>query len=319
MAAREPAFAEASKDTQSAEKNTLWNTTCPTDHGLRAAKRLCHKRLFASLRRADFGTPHAFTEAEYLRRLILDSGVTPGVTTHMEQESKGPETQRNYWKPVQVYVLAGICLLIGLPVGYLLRGSAPEPTPAAVQALTPTGTPPGMPASVPAAMPPSASTAGAAMPGGMPHPAPTLADMKRMADKKAEPLLTQLKSKPDDAKLLNQIGIVYRSAHQFDDARQYFQKSLAVDPKNADVRTDMAACMFYTGDVDGAISELDQALKYDPKHPGALMNLGIIKWKAKNDVPGALSAWEKLLKSNPNFPQKSQVERLIAEAQQSKS
>ncbi len=218
----------------------------------------------------------------------------------MEQESKGSETQRTYWKPVQVYVLAGVCLAIGLPVGYLLRGSAPEPPPTAVQTSAMPGTPP----------------SGAMMGNGMPHGTPTLEDMKHMADKTAEPLLTKLKSDPNNAQLLNQIGIVYRSAHQFDQAQQYFQKSLAIDPKNPDVRTDMAACMFYSGDADGAISELEQSLKYDPKHPGALMNLGIIKWKAKNDVPGALAEWEKLLKLNPNFPQKSEVERLIAEAKQ---
>ena len=155
------------------------------------------------------------------------------------------------------------------------------------------------------------------MGSGMPHGTPTLEDMKHMADKKAEPLLAQLKSDPNNAKLLNQVGIVYRSAHQFSQAAEYFQKSLAIDPKNADVRTDMAACMFYSGDVDGAIKELQQALKYDPKHPGALMNLGIVEWKAKNDVPDAVAAWEKLLKLNPDFKQKDQVERLIADAKQS--
>jgi len=237
----------------------------------------------------------------------------------MQEETKGPETRQTYWRPVQVYVLAGVCLAIGLPVGYLLRGSAPEPTPAAATATMPT-----MPnaGAMPAGMPPSPSMAGGnphagAAPNGMPAGTPTLADMKHMADKKAEPLLAQLKSKPNDAKLLNQIGIVYRSAHQFDAAQQYFQKSLDVDPKNADVRTDMAACMFYTGNVDGAIGELQQALKYDPKHPGALMNLGIIEWRAKNDVPDAVASWQKLLKLNPGFPQKEQVERLIADAQQS--
>ncbi len=237
----------------------------------------------------------------------------------MQDETQGPETRQTYWRPVQVYVLAGVCLAIGFPVGYLLRGSAPEPTPVAATAATPSMPPAG---AMPSAMPPAGTMGGGnphagAMPNGMPAGTPTLADMKHMADKKAEPLLAQLKSKPNDAKLLNQIGIVYRSAHQFDEAQQYFQKSLAVDPKNVDVRTDMAACMFYTGNVDDAISQLHQALKYDPKHPGALMNLGIIEWQAKKNVPDAVAAWKKLLKLNPGFPQKEQVERLIADAQQS--
>ncbi len=237
----------------------------------------------------------------------------------MQEETKGPETRQTYWRPVQVYVLAGVCLAIGFPVGYLLRGSAPEAAPVAATSTMPNMPPAG---AMPTAMPPAGTMSGAnphagATPNGMPAGTPTMEDMKHMADKKAEPLLTQLKSKPNDAKLLNQIGIVYRSAHQFSEAATYFQKSLTVDPKNADVRTDMAACMFYSGDTDGAISQLDQALKYDPKHAGALMNLGIIEWKAKNNVPDAVAAWQKLLKLNPAFPQKEQVEHLIADAQQS--
>jgi len=203
---------------------------------------------------------------------------------------------------MQVYVLAAICLAVGFPVGYLLRGSAPEPSVTTAQA-------PSMPGEV---QPASAGASGA------PHAMPSLDDMKRMADKKAEPLLTKLKADPKNAPLLNQVGIVYRSAHQFKEAEEYFQKSLAVDPKNVDVRTDMAACMFYTGDADGAIRELQEALKYDPKHAGALMNLGILEWKAKNDVPSAVASWEKLLKLNPDFPQKEQVQRMIAEAKTSK-
>lgn len=239
----------------------------------------------------------------------------------MQEETKGPETRQSYWRPFQVYVLAGVCLAIGFPVGYLLRGSAPEPTAVAASSTMPAMPPAG---AMPTAMPPTGAMPGGnphagAMPNGMPAGTPTMEDMKHMADKKAEPLLAQLKSKPNDAKLLNQVGIVYRSAHQFSEAATYFQKSLAVDPKNADVRTDMAACMFYSGDVDGAIGELQQALKYDPKHPGALMNLGIIEWQAKKNVPDAVASWEKLLKLNPNFPQKEKVEHLIAEVKSSKS
>ena len=219
----------------------------------------------------------------------------------MEQELKNSAKRQTYWRPKQVYGFAAVCLVVGLPVGYLLRGPAPEPSPTAVQA-----------AAVPGAPQPAPST----VPGGMPHAMPTMADMKRMADKRAEPMLEKVKTDPNNAQLLNQIGIVYRSAHQFKEAEDYFHKSLAIDPKNVDVRTDMAACMFYTGDADGALKELEQSLKYDPKHPGALMNIGIIKWKAKNDAPGAVAVWEKLLKLNPDFADKDEVKRMISEAKQ---
>ena len=73
--------------------------------------------------------------------------------------------------------------------------------------------------------------------------------MKAMADKQAEPLLEQLKSKPNDAALLAQIGNLYYDAHVFPVAIDYYQKALAIDPKNSAVRTDMATAMFYMGDL----------------------------------------------------------------------
>jgi len=152
-----------------------------------------------------------------------------------------------------------------------------------------------------------------------PHQMPTLDDLKRMADKKAAPLLEKLKSDAKDPKLENQIGLIYENAHQFKDAAGHFEKSLRYDPKNIGVRADYASCLFYTGDVDGALAQLNQSLTYDPKHAGTLMNIGIIKWRGKKDVDGAVAAWEKVLQYHPDFPQKALVAHMIAEAKQSKS
>jgi cytochrome c-type biogenesis protein CcmH/NrfG len=218
----------------------------------------------------------------------------------MDNQANQPGTSGTIWKPAQAYAMAAVCLVIGVIVGYLLRGSAaPAPPPAAMTT--------------------------AAQPAGDPHAGtdqqrmPSVEDMKRMADKQAEPLLAKLKADPKNVELLNQTALTYKATHQFKDAISYFQKALDVDPKNVAIRTDMASCMYYTGDVDGALAELDKSLTYDPKHPGTLMNIGIIKWQGKHDVNGAVAAWERLLKLNPNFPQKEVIEHLITEAQQQRN
>jgi len=79
--------------------------------------------------------------------------------------------------------------------------------------------------------------------------------------------------------------------------------------------------MFYQGDTDGAISQLQQALSYDPNDANALFNLGMIRLQAKNDSAGAITSWRQLLKLNPKLPKekKDAVEKLIAEAQQPKA
>ena len=161
----------------------------------------------------------------------------------MENEPLQPASPNLLWRPVQVIVLSAVCLIIGLAVGYFLRGSASVATAASTAT---TGT---------AAMPPAPRAEGAtaaSMPANTPegHPQLTLDDMKRMADAKAAKLLEKLKDNPKDAATLNQLGILYRATHQFKEAEGYFEKSLEIDPKNADARVDLASCLYYTGDVD---------------------------------------------------------------------
>jgi len=146
---------------------------------------------------------------------------------------------------------------------------------------------------------------------------PTLDQMKKIADTKAAPLLEKLKSDPANSALLLQVGNIYESTHQFEDAAGYYDKAIQADPKNIAVRTQLASSLYYGGDVDGAISQLQKALEYDPRDANSLFNLGMIKWQGKQDSKGALEAWQTLLKSNPQLSadRKATVQKLIADVQ----
>jgi len=214
-------------------------------------------------------------------------------------ETSGGNTPQS-WTSTQAYIMAVLCLLVGCAVGYLLRGSvggSNTPAPAAVAADQQQGMPP-------------AGMGGAAGQQQMPSPE----QMKTMADKQAAPLLEQLKSKPNDPALISQIGNMYYDAQVFPTAIEYYQKALAIDPKNASVRTDMATAMFYRNDPDHAVAEFDRALKDDPKNSNALFNRGIVKWQAKMDVNGAVADWEMLLKQDPNYEQADKVRMYMAQA-----
>ena len=211
----------------------------------------------------------------------------------MENEPTSQPTPT--WHGKQVYGMAVVCLLVGLAIGYLFRGSqSTAPAPQAANAM-------------------QQGPVAAGMGGHM----PSLDEMKHMADTKAAPLLERLKADPNDSDLLNQIGKIYESTHQFKEAAGYYNRALKVDPKNTPVRTEMASCMYYSGDVDGAIQQLQQALQFSPKDANSLFNLGMIKWQGKQDAKGAVAAWHELLKSNPQLSadRKAQVEKLIADAQ----
>lgn len=197
------------------------------------------------------------------------------------------------WQAKHVYAMAVVCLVAGLAIGYLFRGSETPDRP--VQGTKPT----------------TAS-------GGMGEQMPNLEQMKHMAEKKAQPLLERLKHDPNNAGLLVQLGDVYMRTHQFKDAADFYGRSLKIDPTNAGVRSDLASVLYYTGDVDGALAQLQKALKYDARNGAALFNLGMIRWQGKKDGNGAVAAWEGLLKTNPQLTadRKAAVEKLIAQAKQ---
>jgi cytochrome c-type biogenesis protein CcmH/NrfG len=218
----------------------------------------------------------------------------------MANEPDEVVTEAVGWKPTQAYAMAVFCLVLGGALGYLFRGSASRP----VQASAATAQP--------------AAARAAAPVTGMPQQMPSLDDMKRMADKQAEPLLQKLKNDPNNSSLLNQLGTLYKVTHQFQQAEDYYRKAVKADPKNVAARTDLASCLYYEGDVDGALRQLQESLQYDPKDANTLFNLGLIEWQAKKDSSSAVSAWQQLLKSNPQLAddKKAAVEKLIAQAKQ---
>jgi len=225
----------------------------------------------------------------------------------MANENVALGTSSSEWQAKQVYALAVVCLLIGLAVGYLFRGSrSPAPPMNAMQS----GTAPGV-----------SAPAGMGGQRGMGNQPVTLDQMKHMADKQAEPLLAKLKDDPKNADVLIQIGDIYFSTHQFKEAADYFAKSLEVKPKNVAIRTLMASCLYYSGDVDGALQQLGQATTDDPKDANSLFNLGLIRWQGKKDANGALAAWGQLLRTNPQLEpaKKAQVEKLMADVRQGNS
>ena len=213
----------------------------------------------------------------------------------MANETTTQGASGSNWQTRQIYGMAIVCLVVGLAIGYLFRGS--QSTAPKMRAVSQSQ--PDAPA------------------GGKVGHMPSLEEMKHMADAKAAPLLEKLKTDPNNSDLLNQVGNIYKATHQFKEAISYYDQAVKVNPKNVPIRTELASCMYYIGDVDGAIGQLQQGLQYEPKDANSLFNLGMIKWQGKQDAKGALAAWKELLKSNPKLSpdRRAQVQKLMADVQ----
>jgi len=204
------------------------------------------------------------------------------------------------WTSTQAYGISVICLLVGVAFGYLLRGSAPSAT--------------GAPGSTMVQARGSGVQGQGAMSAASGAPQPTPEQLRQMADEQAQPLLSQLKTDPNNAQLLYKLGNLYYDAQQYPDAVKYYESSLKINPKATDVRTDLGTAYHLMGQPDRAISEYDEVLKTDGKHANALFNEGMVKWQDKMDLKGAIAAWQHLLDTNPDYPQRDKVQQLIAQA-----
>ena len=123
-----------------------------------------------------------------------------------------------------------------------------------------------------------------------------------------------LKADPKNARAAIELGNRLYDAERYPEAIVYYRQALAVDPRNVNVSTDLATALWYTGDADGALAQFEKSLAIDPTHGQTLFNIGIVKSQGKNDYKGASTAWEKLLASNPGYPEAERVRRLLDEA-----
>lgn len=210
------------------------------------------------------------------------------------------QNQNTNWTPMQAYVLATICLVIGLAVGYFIRGSA-SPSPSAT----------------PAAQAATEATPGS-IPSGQMGPGQLQAipeqQSEAMVAAAAKPLLDDLAADPRNPDKNARVGDFYFDSHVYQKAIQYYETSVKLNPGNANVLTDLGTAYFYTGDPNTAVTKFQQALKVNPSHANALFNLGIVRWQGLKDPKGAIESWEKLLKENPNYEQKDHVRELMERA-----
>ncbi len=130
-------------------------------------------------------------------------------------------------------------------------------------------------------------------------------------NRKVQMLKDILKKDPKNLSALVELGNLYFDSRQPKEAIEAYSQYLAIKPDNADVRTDMGIMYRALGDIDRAIEEFKKAAKSDPKHINSRYNIGIVLLHDKQDIEGALKAWEDYLRVDPNSERANRVRAQI--------
>jgi tetratricopeptide (TPR) repeat protein len=109
--------------------------------------------------------------------------------------------------------------------------------------------------------------------------------------------------RPGDPAVRGQLGDLYFDAERFEDAITWYERSLAIDPKDVNVSTDLGVAYYYTNQPDRAIAQFEQSLRVDPNHTKTLLNVGIVRAFGKEDLDGAARAWEQVIEVAPDSPE----------------
>lgn len=202
----------------------------------------------------------------------------------MPQKESSRSTE-GLWTSREVYLLALVCLLSGLVMGYLFHGSS-APAPATVAAAQ------------------SAATGQQAM--------PTASDLSPLA----APMLEALKRDPNNFDALVQLGNLYYDHHLFPEAIDYYTRALALRPNEVNVRTDLGTAYWYAGFPEKAVAEYEKSLAVDATHVNTLFNMGVVRMEGLKDARGAAAAFEKVLRQNLAPQQRARAEEMLARARQ---
>ena len=128
-----------------------------------------------------------------------------------------------------------------------------------------------------------------------------------ISDSELAELKSAVEKNPEDVQALLSLANRLYDAERFADAIPLYQKALQNSPTNVGVSTDLGTALWYTGKADEALAQFERSLAIDPSHPQTLYNVGIVKLHGKNDLRGALDAWEKLLAAHPDYPQAAKL------------
>jgi protein O-mannosyl-transferase len=97
----------------------------------------------------------------------------------------------------------------------------------------------------------------------------------------------------------NNLGVLYRSRGQVEDAIVHFRKAMEIKPDYVDAHFNLAAVLAARGQIDEAIAHYRKALESDPLHAAVHLNLGSAL-VARGQLDEAIDQYRKALEIQPN-------------------
>jgi cytochrome c-type biogenesis protein CcmH/NrfG len=145
----------------------------------------------------------------------------------------------------------------------------------------------------PSPQPVTAPAGGQASGSSAPPPPP-------LDESRASAMKATAQQNPTDAVTRVQLGDMYFDAGRFQEAVDWYEAALKIHPRDVNASTDLGIAYYYMNQPDRALAQFDHSLTIEPTHAKTLLNQGIVRAFAKQDLKGASASWEKVVQVAPN-------------------
>ena len=109
-----------------------------------------------------------------------------------------------------------------------------------------------------------------------------------------------LQLEPDNAEVYNNLGIAYRKLGHYSKAISALEKAIQLKPNFVEAYSNLGSAYIYFGDYQQAISALEKAIQIDPSFAGTYYNFGFVYTKFGN-FQKAAHYLEKAIQIDPNY------------------
>jgi cytochrome c-type biogenesis protein CcmH/NrfG len=144
-----------------------------------------------------------------------------------------------------------------------------------------------------------------------PAPAQAPAPKPMLDENQANALRNIAERDPKNVESRVTLGNLYFDAERFPEAIQWYESALAINPSDPNVSTDLGVSYYYIDQPDLALAAFDRSLKIDPAHTKTWLNLGVVRAFGKQDLKGAIAAWEEVVKIAPASQEGQTAKRFI--------
>jgi cytochrome c-type biogenesis protein CcmH/NrfG len=131
-------------------------------------------------------------------------------------------------------------------------------------------------------------------------------------ESRAASLKATAERNPKDAGTRVELGNLYFDHDRFSDAARWYEDALRLEPRNADVSTDLGITYYYMNQPDAALKQFERSLDIDPRHTKTLLNVGIVRAFGKQDLEGAVRAWERVIEIAPTSSEAATARQALA-------